>query len=106
MNEAWVSCVWFQKVSVRNEAIAGKIVCRELRSSNRAGLLRLAMQPTANDPLRHGGLSLADLSNKLLANMFSHVEANMNRSSHATVRQPVFPVTGSQLATLCVARTR
>ena len=49
-------------------------------------------------------MSLADLSNDLLANIFSHVEANMDTSSIATVRQTFFPVSGKQLATLYAAR--
>jgi len=52
-------------------------------------------------------MSLADLSNELLANILSHVEANMDKSSYAnppSVRQPFFAVTGNQLATFYAAR--
>ncbi len=52
-------------------------------------------------------MSLTDLSNELLAYILSHVEANLDRPSDATplsLRQPVIPVTGEQLARFYAAR--
>lgn len=51
MNEAWASCVWLQKLDW-SSSVRVKLSARKLRSSNRAGLLRLTMSPTANGSFR------------------------------------------------------